>query len=406
MDQAHIYFKQYILPYISTEGVMGIVCLILACFFLNIIARNYLLKAVDYVIAKKGFSWSDAFLKHKPLHNLSKIAPALLVYHFAKGYPAYTAVIENLSSAYIIFLVIGVVDDLLDTILDIYNSYDVSKTRPLKGYVQVVKIFLFCFGFIFILSAILDKSPFFFLSGLGAMTAVLLLIFKDTILSLVASVQINTNQLIQIGDWIEMPKFNADGDVIDLNLHSVMVQNWDKTITSIPTHKFLDESFKNWRGMSKCGSRRICRSINIDLQSTKILDDKLKDKLIKIDYIRDHLLAKEEEISQYNQKNQVGQDLALNGRQQTNIGLFRHYLLCYLKNHPRVDQNLTLIVRQKAPTEYGVPMQVYFFANTTVWADYEAIQGDIFDHVFASAEFFDLNFFQSPSGRDFKDINL
>ncbi|PCJ20101.1 MAG: mechanosensitive ion channel protein MscS [Candidatus Cloacimonadota bacterium] len=404
MNQIENFFNQHILPLLKTQGFASLITLLVLCILLNLIAKNYILKFIEYIIKKRGFSWGDAFLKHKPFHNLSKIAPALLVYHYAKFQPSYTLIIQSISSAYIVYLFIWVIDDLLDTSLDIYNTYEKSKTKSIKGYLQVVKILVFCFGFIFILSAILNKSPLYFFSSLGAMTAVLLLIFKDTILSLVASVQINANQLIQIGDWIEMPKFSADGDVIDLNLHSVMVQNWDKTITSIPTHKFLDESFKNWRGMSQCGSRRICRSINIDLQSIKILDENLKEKLLKIDYLSDYILDKEKEINESNLKTKVSNKNPLNGRQQTNIGLFRYYLLTYLKNHPQINKNMTLIVRQKSPSEHGIPIQLYFFANTTAWVEYEEIQSNIFDHIFASSQFFDLEFFQSPSGRDFQKI--
>ncbi|MCJ8347276.1 mechanosensitive ion channel family protein [bacterium] len=404
MNQVHQFLKSEILPLLYTQGVLSIVLLIFVCFILNLIAKNYILKLIEYVIKKREFSWGDAFIKNRPLHNLSKIVPALVVYHFAKVYPDYSSSIQSLTSAYIVYLFVGVLDDLLDTVLDIYQSYPISKTRPIKGYLQVVKILLYCLGFIFVLSALLNKSPFFFLSGLGAMTAVLLLVFKDTILSLVASIQINANQLIQIGDWIEMPKYNADGDVIDLTLHSVMVQNWDKTITSIPTHRFLDESFKNWRGMSQCGSRRICRSINIDLQSIKILDSDLREKLVSIDFLSDYIIKKDQEITVHNQSNKVGVKSPINGRQQTNIGLFRHYLLCYLKTHPKVNQDMTLIVRQKAPSEFGVPIQLYFFATTTDWSDYEEIQSDIFDHIFASSHFFDLDFFQTPSGNDFQKL--
>jgi len=260
------------------------------------------------------------------------------------------------------------------------------------------------FGSIIIIGILTDKSPLILLSGLGAMTAIILLIFKDTILSLIASLQISFNDLIQNGDWLEVPEFNADGEVIDIALHSVKIQNWDKTISTIPTHKLIDGSFKNWSGMQKSGGRRIKRAIHIDISSIKFCDKNMLRKFSEMQLITDYIKTKKEEISKFNKENNFDNKLASNGRKLTNIGTLRAYISAYLKNHPKIKNEMTFLIRQLSSGPTGLPIEIYVFANDTVWANYEAIQSDIFDHILAIVPEFDLRVFQNPTGNDFRKL--
>jgi miniconductance mechanosensitive channel len=284
---------------------------------------------------------------------------------------------------------------------DIYTSLDISRGRPIKGYVQVFKLIIYLIGGIIIVSIFLGRSPLVLLSGFGAVTAIVLLIFRDTILSFVASLQITSNDLVRIGDWIEMPKYGANGDVVDIALHTVQVQNWDKTITVIPTHKLIDETFKNWRGMMKSGGRRIKRAIFIDLNSIKFCDEQLVERFKEYQLISDYVKQKQAELEQYNREHQVNTNVLVNGRRMTNIGTFRTYIDAYLRNNSKIHQDMTFMIRQLAPGPNGLPIEIYVFTKDTVWAHYEAIQADIFDHIFAVVSQFELKVFQNPTGRDF-----
>ncbi|NMA65612.1 MAG: mechanosensitive ion channel, partial [Clostridiaceae bacterium] len=270
---------------------------------------------------------------------------------------------------------------------------------------QVVKIFISIMAAVIIISILTERSPWLLLSGIGAATAVLMLIFQNSILGLVASIQLTTNNMVQIGDWIEMPTHGADGDVIDISLHTVKVQNWDKTIITIPTHKLISESFKNWRGMREAGGRRIKRSIYIDMTSVKFCDEEMLERFKKIQYIKEYIQKKESEIENYNKSQNVDLSSIVNGRRLTNLGTFRAYIANYLKNHPGLNKNMTQMVRQLQPTEYGLPLEIYAFTDETAWVKYEAIQSDIFDHILAIVPEFDLKIYQRPAGHDFsRDI--
>lgn len=284
---------------------------------------------------------------------------------------------------------------------ELYERLPTSRNRPIKGFVQVAKIVVLCGAAIIVISILIDESPLLLLSGLGAITAVLLLVFKDTILSLVASVQLTTNDMLRVGDWITMPSMNADGDVIDISLHTVKVQNFDKTIVTVPTHRLVSDSYANWRGMAESGGRRIKRSIHLDHNLIRFLtDDELED-LKRFKILQPYLTAKSEELASWNADNLLGDDAPVNARRLTNIGTFRAYILAYLKWHPRIDENFTLLVRQLASGTEGLPIELYCFTNTTVWHEYEGIQADIFDHLLAIAPEFGLRTFQKPSGLDF-----
>ena len=293
-------------------------------------------------------------------------------------------------------------DSSLNVINVLYSRRPSARLKPIKGYVQVSKIVIYAIAVILMIATLIDRSPLILLSGLGAMAAVLLLIFQDTLLSLVASVQISSNDIIRVGDWIEMPQLNADGDVIDIALHTVKVQNFDKTITTIPTKRFITDSFRNYRGMQEAGGRRIKRSLNIDQNSVHFLSDAEREHLNRFNLLDDYLTAKEEELADWNLKLEKRGQEPVNTRRVTNLGTFRAYVERYLRAHPGVRQDMTLLVRQMPLSAEGLPIEVYCFTNTTVWAQYEGIQGDIFDHLLAILPEFGLHVFQHPSGRDFR----
>jgi miniconductance mechanosensitive channel len=285
---------------------------------------------------------------------------------------------------------------------DIYQDYKISKTRPIKGYLQVVKIIVYVLGGVVVLATLMQKNPLVFLGGIGAMTAIIILVFRDTILSLVASVQIASNDMIRVGDWVEMPKFNADGDVIDIALHTVKIQNFDNTITRVPTSKFIDEPFKNWRAMSESGARRIKRSIFIDKSAIRFLTDDEVERFRRFTLLSDYIEKKQNELKAFNES--VGAEEKVNWRRLTNIGTLRAYIVNYLRNHPKIHQNRTLLVRQLAPTPNGLPIELYVFSKDTAWVAYEGIQSDIFDHIIALLPEFDLRLFQHPMGADFMEL--
>ena len=296
-------------------------------------------------------------------------------------------------------------NSLINVINEIYNRSKYSKSINIKSYFQILKLIVNLLSIIVVIAVLSGKSPFYLLSGVGALTAVLMLVFKDTILSLVSSIQINSNDLFKIGDWIEAPLFGADGDVIDIALHNVKIQNWDKTISIIPTYKLIDSSFKNWRGMSRSGGRRIKRSIYIDMNSIKFCSNEMINQYKKINVISDHIHSKILELKEHNETSN-NDELNINGRSLTNIGTYRSYIKGYLKNNINIHKDMTFLVRQLSSTDKGLPIEIYVFTNTTDWIDYEEIQSDIFDHLIASLAQFDLKVFQNPSGNDISNFKM
>jgi miniconductance mechanosensitive channel len=276
-----------------------------------------------------------------------------------------------------------------------------AQGRPIEAYTQIAKIAVYVAGTVVFIAALTGQSVVILLSGIGAVTAVLLLIFRDTILSFVASLQITSYDMVRVGDWIEMTQFGADGDVLELSLHTVKVQNWDKTITAIPTHKLIEQPFRNWRGMQESGGRRIKRSFRIDLSSIRFLTDEELERLGNFVVLRDYVRAKRADLTQYNAQFESDPRLVPNARRLTNVGTFRAYLVGYLRQHPRIHQDMTLLVRQLEPTSEGLPIELYMFTNTTAWGEYEDIQSDVFDHVLSIVHEFGLRVFQEPSGLDF-----
>ncbi len=376
----------------------GILILALIAYF---IFRRIILKIIEHISRKTKTKWDDYIVERKVFHKFAVILPFIIFYVFSYLFPSIQELVKRISLSLIVLFFTSAVSAFLNAVNDIYMNVKSSQAKPIKGYLQIVSIFFYIIAFIIIFGIVFDKSPWILVSGLGAMTAVLLLIFKDTILSFVASLQISFNNLISIGDWLSVPQFGADGNVIDVALHSIKIQNWDKTITTIPTHKLIDGSFKNWRGMEKSGGRRIKRAIFIDIASIKFCDENMLLKFGKFQFLKDYLKSKNEEIKNYNIEKNIDPSELINGRRLTNIGTFRAYIAEFLKNHPQVRQDMTFLIRQLAPTENGLPIEIYVFSNDIEWANYEAIQADIFDHILAAVPEFDLRVFQNPTGYDF-----
>ena len=388
---------------------IAIAIVILLSIVSDLIAKRMLLSGIGYIISRTGTKWDDVLLKRKVFSQLAHLAPAMVIYLASplvlKDHTGAASTI--MSGVMIYFIIVGmlVLDSLLNAILDIYQDFEVSKEIPIKGFVQVLKIVVYFLAGILIIARILDKSPFYLLSGLGALTAVLMLVFKDVILGFVAGIQLSANKMIANGDWIEMPQYGADGDVLEVALTTVKVQNWDKTITTIPTYALISGSFKNWRGMSESGGRRIKRAINIDMSTVKFCTDEMLKRFSSIQYISDYIDSKTKELAQDNRAKNIDDSDPANGRRLTNIGTFRAYAIEYLKDHPMISKEMTFIVRQLAPTEHGLPLEIYIFCKDKVWANYEAIQSDIFDHLLAVIPEFDLKVFQNPTGNDFKRLS-
>jgi miniconductance mechanosensitive channel len=308
--------------------------------------------------------------------------------------------VERLALIYMLAVVLRSGAALLDGALEIYQRSAASRDRPIRGYVQVAKLLLYLFGGILIVATLLQRNPWGLIAGLGAVSAVLLLVFRDTILSLVASVQLTTNDMIRRGDWIEMPRYGADGDVIEVGLHTVKVQNWDKTITTIPTYALIQDSFKNWRGMSESGGRRIKRSVHIDLNTIRFCDDEMLERFARFESIAEYIEEKRRAIAETNQGRPGDPSQPVNRRQLTNVGTFRAYVEAYLRGLPDTHEGMTFLVRQLPPTEKGLPIEIYFFSRDQVWANYEALQADIFDHILAVLPEFDLAAYQAATGHD------
>ncbi len=387
---------------------LALFIIMLAAVILNLVVRQILLGVVHFVVSKSETQYDDVFLKRKMFDHISHYIPALGMYLIVPiVFSENTRLVEfiiHLIFIYIIIVSILVLNAFLKSVQDIYQKFEVSKEVPIKGIIQVLQIVVYFVGLIFFIALILDKSPFYLLSGLGALTAILLLVFKDVILGFVAGIQLAANKMVMHGDWIEMSKYGADGPVIDIALTTVKVQNWDKTITTIPAYALISDSFKNWRGMQDSGGRRIKRSVLIDISTIKFCDEEMIERFSKIRFISAYVEQKKKEVAEYNSLNKVDTEMLVNRRRLTNVGTFRAYVVAYLKNHPNIRQDMTFLVRQLKPTEMGLPLEIYVFVNDIVWANYEAIQADIFDHILAIAPEFDLYVFQNPSGMDFRQL--
>jgi miniconductance mechanosensitive channel len=385
----------------NTITILIIIFIIVTAYLLT---KKFIIGTIKTHIKRSKNKWDDILVKRKVLEQLAHIIPALVIHLFAPAFPVYGDLIERLAFSYIVVVVIVTIGKLLNVADDIYRQFEISREKPIKGYLQVFKIIVYIIGAIIVISVLTDRSPLAILGGIGAATAILTLVFQNSILGFVASIQLVWNNMLRIGDWIEMPKYGADGDVIEISIHTVKVQNWDKTIVTIPTHALISDSFKNWRGMREAGGRRIKRAIYIDMTSIKFCTEEMLERFKKIQYIQEYLESKIRDIEEYNRKNNIDTDNIVNGRHLTNIGTFRAYVENYIKNHPKLNKGMLQIVRQLQPTEKGLPLEIYTFTNDTAWINYESIQADIFDHILAVLPEFDLRIYQAPSGHDIKDL--
>lgn len=374
----------------------------------NLVVKKILIRSIQSIIKKTKAVWDDTLVENKVFITLSHIAPAVIVYLTAPYiFEDFSGVIPyalRLVNIYISTVLIIVINNILNALKHYFENIKLFKDNPLDSYFQLVKIAIYIIGGIIILSFLLDKSPLYLFSALGAMTVVLLLIFKDTLLGFVASIQLSANNMIKIDDWVSMPKNGADGDVIEINLTTIKIQNWDKTITTIPTYAFISESFKNWRGMSESGGRRIKRSLNIKISSIKFCTLEMLEQFKKFQLIKDYIEEKSTNIEKYNKENKIDKSYLINGRHLTNIGIFRVYAEAYLKNDPNINLKMTCMVRQLPPTEKGLPIEIYTFSNRQEWVTYEGIISDMFDHLIAAVPEFELEVFQNPTGTDFRKL--
>lgn len=362
---------------------------------------------IKRVVALTDSKLDDLLLSGKVLRQLAFIVPMAVLWlgmPLIRGVPEFLVKhLDSLSGLLLLLFSVRAINTFLNEVNSLYETRSDAHRRPIKGYLQLVKLVLYIFVLIYAVSWALGRSPLVLMSGLGAVGAVILLIFRDTILSLVASVQIASNDVLRVGDWIEMPSAGANGDVIDIALHTVKIQNWDKTIVAIPTYKFASETFKNWRGMQEHGQRRIKRALHLDQGSVRFLTDCDVERLRSFKLIDEYLAAKADEVKANNAELAESGVAEVNLRRLTNIGTFRAYVQAYLSAHPQISSRNTLMVRQLAPTPQGIPMELYCFASTTVWVEYEMLQSDIFDHLLAILSEFDLRLFQTPTGGDLSE---
>ncbi|NKB47220.1 MAG: mechanosensitive ion channel [Legionellales bacterium] len=367
----------------------------------NYIAKRYLVILLKHLSESSGIDHLRLLSTHQVFNRAANFVPIVVIYYLAPMMivdslffsQQLAAIVQMAAKVFMILIVYWLVCALLNYANSIYNTLTFAHERPIKSYLQVAKLILFLFAAILIISTVMQQSALGLLTGLGAMTAIISLIFKDSILGFVASVQLASYDMVRLGDWIEVPKYGADGDVVDISLNTVKVQNWDKTIVTIPSYALLIEGVKNWRGMQDSGGRRIKRCFYIDMHTVRFCTDNDLQQLQNIELLTDYIQHKRQEITEYNAKRRVDQN-EINGKRLTNVGLLRHYLVTYLHQHPEIRQDYTLLVRQLNLTEHGLPIEIYVFTKTTNWNEYERIQCDIFDHILAIMPYFDLCVFQ------------
>ena len=408
-------FQQWFDTLLSDAGVapdwisffsmlIGLAILIAVAVFTYLVIKHFLIRFLNAFFRKTSFKWDDVLADRNTFNNLAHIIPAIIVRiaipKLFVDYPQVQPFMIKVGDVYILIAATLIIISFVKAVEYILSQSPVFANKPLASYFQLLRIVIYIAIFITILSVLLGKSPMYFLTAFGAMTAIILLIFKDTILGLVASVQISANDVVRVGDWVEMPKYNADGDVIAINLNTVKVRNWDKTITAIPTFYFITDSFKNWRGMQESGGRRIKRSILFNVHTVKFVNPETRERFKQYSLITEYVSERQNEIEVYNTENGVDTSQLINGRRMTNIGVFRIYVENYLKQHKGIQQEMTMLVRQLPSDDRGLPIEIYCFTNTTSWLEYETIQSDIFDHLFAAASWFELELYQQPAGSD------
>lgn len=389
-------------------SMLSLMLLLFASWLSNVITKGVLVRGLLHLLNARDSGAEvvkpGEFKRYGFIARLANVVPALVISAGIALVPdlpeSMVTIVRNVANAFIILCVAMAVSNLLDMANQVYQRRADAINRPIKGYLQVLKIVVYALAVLLMIAVLLDRSPLILLSGVGALAAVLMLVFQDTLLSLVASVQISSGDIVRVGDWVEMPQLNADGDVVDIALHTVKVQNFDKTITTIPTRRFITDPFKNWRGMQESGGRRIKRALYLDQTSVRFLSAEEKQHLSNFYLLDEYLRRKQSELDEWNASLAERGKVPVNTRRITNLGTFRAYVDRYLRSHPHVHQGMTLLVRHMAPGPEGLPVEIYCFTNTTAWAAYEGIQADIFDHLLAILPEFGLRVFQQPSGAD------
>lgn len=386
---------------VHISELISFITLLITAFIAYHLIRLIVEKIVHTFIKKSPSKRDDILIKNKVFRKLCLIIPAYIVRVFTlsalPSFPTLAATIILITKVYEVFIYSRVIDAILTTLNEIYDTYEISKSKPIKGFTQVLKTIVYIICILLIIAILTQKQLSNILIGLGTLSAVLMLVFKDPILGFVGGIQLTINDMLRIGDWIVMEKSKADGEVLEIGLTTVKVQNWDKTITTIPTYSLISDSFTNWRGMENSGGRRIARSFIIDIDTVKFCTPEMLERFKKFQLVSQYIIDKEKEIEEYNKANNIDDSNLVNGRRQTNIGIFRAYLNAYLANCPFINKDMTFMVRQLSPTETGVPIQIYAFSSNKAWISYENIQSDIFDHVFAVVTMFDLKIYQKPS---------
>ncbi len=385
---------------------IDIFLVLLVSLVADFIARRIILGFVKTYVTRSKNTYDDVFLEKKVFQSLAHLIPAIIIWysipwifdHVNFGNSFFTKAI----ALFMIVQIVVVINRFLKAVEYIGLRAERFEGKPISSYIQVAKITVYIVATILILSMLIGKSPITILTAFGAATAVILLIFRDTILGLVASIQISANDMVRLGDWVTMEKYGADGDVMEINLTTVKIRNFDKTFTTVPTYSFIADSFKNWRGMESMGVRRIKRSLNIDIGSVKFVTEEMRERFKGFSRVKDFVISRQAEIDKFNEETGADKSVLMNGRHMTNIGVFRRYALQYLLDNPKIDQKETVMVRQLQPTETGIPLEIYAFSSDIAWVNYENIQADIFDHLLAAAEMFELRIFQNPSGGDFQ----
>ncbi|MFC2100353.1 mechanosensitive ion channel family protein [Bacteroidota bacterium] len=392
------------------KNAIILIAIILLSIIVYYITKRIIIQVLKRIAKKTKFTWDDVLIEKRVFHKLAYLVPAIILHALVpstiKGYDIWINILQSGLKIYIIIIILLVISAFLNALNQIYQQeFEFAKSKPIKGYIQIINIIAYVIGIILMFSIIINRSPITLFAGLGAISAVLLLVFKDSILGFVASIQLSANDMVRIGDWIAMQKYGADGTVQDINLTNVKVQNWDKTISTIPTYALISDSVQNWRGMEESGGRRIKRSININMNSVKFCTEEMLERFKKIHRIKDYVIKKQEELDIHNQKNNIDNSILVNGRRQTNIGIFRAYLEAYLFHNPNIKHDMTFMVRQLPPSEKGIPIEIYVFSKVQEWIKYEQIQSDIFDHILAVIPQFDLQVFQEPTGMDFHALS-
>lgn len=417
MFEKYIFFLKNLLSKIGVTGgvsnfiseTISFATLIFASILIYYLLTFIIRKTVYVLISRSESQRDDILIKNKVFKKLCMIIPAYIIRTFAAtalpSYPMLSSIIVMVTKVYEVFVYSRVLDAILSTLNDIYDTYEISKSKPIKGFIQVLKIIIYIVCFLLIIAILTQKQLSNIFIGLGTLSAVLMLVFKDPILGFVGGLQLTVNDMLRIGDWIVMEKSKADGEVLEIGLTTVKVQNWDKTITTIPTYSLISDSFTNWRGMQNSGGRRIARSFVIDIDTIKFCTPEMLERYKKFQLVKQYIIDKEKEIEEYNKLNSIDDSNLVNGRRQTNIGIFRAYLNEYLAQSPYINKDMTFMVRQLSPTEYGIPLQIYAFSANKEWVKYENIQSDIFDHVFAVVTMFDLKIYQKPSSNTLEKVN-